>query len=209
VSVSPFALYDELLADGHDTAILRRDDGHVTALALGRWLGPSCGVDEAVADGAVSPVLDIGCGPGRLLDSLARQGKWAVGVDLSPVAVGLVRQRGRRAVLGSVFDDVVGAGEWATALLLDGSVGIGGDPAALMARVRALLRPGGMAVVEVEPPGAGTRAGRVRLELADVISQWFPWAHVDADGVPDLAARSEMTVKRLDRLGDRWFAWLA
>jgi SAM-dependent methyltransferase len=202
--VHPAALFDELLAAGPERAVLRRDDGHVVPLALDRWLGASCAVDETIAAAAVGPVLDIGCGPGRLLDSLARHGLWALGVDLSPVAVGLARRRGRRAVLGSVFDELPGAGEWATALLLDGNIGIGGDVAALLDRVRTLLRRGGRAIVEVEPPGAGTRDGHVRLELDDVTSHWFPWAHVDADGIRALA-----TVADVRRIEDRWFAWVA
>lgn len=204
MNVHPAAMFDELLAESPAKAVLRRDDGHAVPLALERWLGPSCPVDEAVAAAAAGPVLDIGCGPGRLLDALARHGHWALGVDLSPVAVGLARSRGRRAVLGSVFDDLPGAGDWATALLLDGNIGIGGDATALLDRVRTLLRPGGRAIVEVEPPGAGTRAGRVRLELGDVASSWFPWAHVDADGIRELADVSD--VRRID---DRWFAWAA
>lgn len=204
MSVHPVAMYEELLAEPPARAVLRRDDGHVTPLALERWLGQSCAVDEEVARAAVGPVLDIGCGPGRLLDALARHGQWALGVDLSPVAVELAQRRGRRALLGSVFGHLPGAGEWATALLLDGNVGIGGDAAVLLDRVRTLLRPGGVAIVEVEPPGAGTRDGRVRLEQGDVISSWFPWAHVDAHGIHDLADVAEVR-----RIGDRWFAWAA
>ncbi|MEJ7891021.1 MAG: class I SAM-dependent methyltransferase [Solirubrobacteraceae bacterium] len=204
MSVHPAAMYDELLVAPPEQVVLRRDDGHVTPLALDRWLGQSNLVDEAVAQAAVGPVLDIGCGPGRLLDALARHGHWALGVDLSPVAVGLARRRGRRAVLGSVFDDLPGVGDWATALLLDGNIGIGGDAAVLLARVRTLLRPGGSAIVEVEPPGAGTRGGRVRLEQGDVTSLWFPWAHVDADGIRELA-----DVADLRCIGGRWFAWVA
>ena len=203
-TLHPVAMYEELLSAPLDRALLRHDDGQVVPLALERWLGPSCAIDEEVAGAAVGPVLDIGCGPGRMLDSLARHGLWALGVDLSPLAVGLARRRGRRAVLGSVFDDLPGVGEWSTALLLDGNIGIGGNPGALLDRVRTLLRSDGTAIVEVDPPGAGTRQGSVRLELDSVSSHWFPWAHVDADGIRALA-----DVREVRRIGDRWFAWVA
>lgn len=208
MSVSPGTLYGALLEQPPAQARLRRDDGLVLPLALERWLGPTTAPDEAVATAAVGPVLDIGCGPGRLLDALARHGKWALGVDLSPVAVSLARQRGRRAMLGCVFEEVPGAGEWATALLLDGNIGIGGDASALLRRVAALLRPGGLAAVEVEPPGAGTREGRIRLEAGDTVSHWFPWAHVDADGVSAIAAEAGLSVRHTTSVEERWFAWL-
>jgi SAM-dependent methyltransferase len=206
-SVSPAALFDELLAR-RPVAALRRDDGRVIPLDIGRWLGPTCVVDETIAAAADGPVLDIGCGPGRLLDALSRRGTWALGLDASAAAVELARSLGRSVVLGDVFDTVPRAGEWATALLLDGSVGIGGDPVALLARVRTLLAAAGTAIVEVEPPGAGTHEGRVRLEVDDVASRWFDWAHVDADGIAAVAAAAGLTVRQLEALGGRWFAWL-
>ncbi len=136
MSVSPVSMYAELLSDASPGGVmLRHDDGRVTPLEVERWLAPTCPVDEAIADAAVGPVLDVGCGPGRLLDALARHGKWALGVDLSPTAVALARGRGRRALAASVFDDLPGVGDWGCALLLDGSVGIGGDIGALLDRV--------------------------------------------------------------------------
>ena len=59
-----------------------------------------------------------------------------------------------------------GAGRYAGALLLDGNIGIGGDPVALLRRVARLLAPGGAVVVEVEPRLRGVRVERVRLERA-------------------------------------------
>jgi SAM-dependent methyltransferase len=207
-ALSPGALFDELLDDrpARGTATLRHDDGRRTPLPLSRWLGPPCPVDAAIADAAAGPVLDVGCGPGRLLDALARRGTFAVGVDLSPVAVRLARSRGRRAMLGSVFDQLPGG--WGTALLLDGNVGIGGDAAALLRRVGGLLAAGGAAIVEVDRPGAGTRAGRVRLEAGERASRWFAWAHVDATGIASVAREAGLEVQRIARLEDRWFTWL-
>ena len=65
-----------------------------------------------------------------------------------------------------MFGDVPCAGRWRTALLLDGNVGIGGAPVALLRRTRELLAPGGAALVELDPPGAPTVRTRVRIEAA-------------------------------------------
>lgn len=189
--------FDAVFADGE--AFLRRQrDGQRIPLEHRRWLGEPDAVDLAVAAAVTGPVLDVGCGPGRLLDALAVHGIEALGLDLSPAAVALARARGRAVRLGSVFDGV--HGRWSTALLLDGSVGIGGDPELLLRRTRELADT---AVVEVGGPGTGTRAGRVRVEAGDVHSPWFDWAHVDVDGIAAFA-----DVQRIERIEERWFAWL-
>jgi SAM-dependent methyltransferase len=207
-AVSPSTMFDELLDRGAAApAVLRFDDDRRAPLALARWLGPPCPADAAVAAAATGPVLDVGCGPGRLLDALRTHRTPALGVDRSPAAVRLVRARGHRALLGDVFDHV--PGRWATALLLDGNVGIGGDPVALLARVGTLLAPGGAAIVEVGPPGSGTRPQRVRLEAGRRASRWFAWARVDVAGIAPVARDAGRSLERIERFGDRWFAWVA
>jgi SAM-dependent methyltransferase len=161
-------LYGRLLASaagGGDPveARFRIADGNVQKLPLGKWLAPVDAVDRAVLAHAPAPVLDIGCGPGRHLAALAAAGHDGLGLDLSPVAVRLARARRAEAILRSVFADVPRAGTWATALLLDGNLGIGGAPQALLARACALVARGGTVLVETGPPSAPTRRVRVRL----------------------------------------------
>ncbi len=109
----------------------------------------------------------------------------------------------------SVFDRIPNAGRWGSALLLDGNVGIGGEPVALFARVRELLRAGGRALMEVAPPGTRTSSLRVRTETdSGERSEWFAWAEVGADDLPELAARTSFTVEDLWGGGGRWFARL-
>jgi SAM-dependent methyltransferase len=182
---------------------VRAADGRVEALPLARWLGGVDAADAAILARASAPVLDIGCGPGRHLAALGGRG---LGVDLSPVAVRIARGRGVRAVLGSVFDHV--PAPWATALLLDGNIGIGGTPAALLGRARELLTPRGQLLVEVEPPRAPTRRTWLRLEAPGAISEWFAWASVGVDGVDAIAAAAGFV--RAERLeaGGRWFVTL-
>ncbi len=81
------------------------------------------------------PVLDIGCGAGRHLAALSppaesrRPGSSCRGGrSRSPGG------EGANVVHGSVFD-LPEAGNWMTALLIDGNIGIGGEPERLLARV--------------------------------------------------------------------------
>ena len=204
--LDPLELYAAAL-DG--TALFRRSaDGGLVPVPTRRWTGGLQPGDESLLDRCLGPTLDVGCGPGRLLEAFGRLAVPAMGVDLSPAAVRIARSRGGQAVTGSVFDEIPGAGDWATALLLDGNIGIGGDPAALLRRVRALLRPDGCAVVEVEPGGVATTRTRVRLEDDDSVSDWFWWARVGLDGLPEVAADARMAIADVRGIDGRWFAWL-
>jgi SAM-dependent methyltransferase len=189
-------------------ARIRIARGGAHELPLGRWLGPVDAADRAVLAHAAAPVLDIGCGPGRHLAALAAGGHAGLGLDLSPVAVRLARARGAEAILRSVFADVPRAGTWRTALLLDGNIGIGGAPAALLARARALVAPGGAVLVETGPPDAPTRRVRVRLETPGSVSPWFGWATVGARGIAPLARAAGLVPYETFSADGRWFAGL-
>lgn len=189
--------------------LARRPDGSATPLPLDRWLGPLTAADAEVLDRARAPVLDIGCGPGRHVRALARRGVMALGIDVSQIAVAHARRGGAAAIEGSVFDRVPGAGHWGSALLLDGNVGIGGDPVRLLRRLAALVEAEGTILAELEPPGTPTCRDRLRLEHSDATSDWFDWAWVGADGIATVAADAGLAVtERWERSG-RWFAALA
>jgi SAM-dependent methyltransferase len=200
------ALYAEALARDGASLICRDKRGRALRLPLTRWLGPAGAVDERVLDRAVGPVLDVGCGPGRHVSSLARRGVLALGVDVSPVAVRLARARGASAIEGSIFDRLPGAGTWGSALLLDGNIGIGGRPDALLRRVAELLAPGGQILLELEPPGAGAVTQRLRLEGDGTASEWFAWARVAIDALDGPVAATGLVVTERWCDGGRWFA---
>jgi SAM-dependent methyltransferase len=206
-------LYGRLLASAaggveQAHARIRIADGRAHALPLARWLAPVDDADRAVLEHAVAPVLDIGCGPGRHLAALAAAGHEGLGLDLSPVAVELARARGAEAIMRSVFADVPRAGRWRTALLLDGNIGIGGAPAALLARARELVAPGGAVLVETGPPDAPTRRIRVRLETPGAVSPWFGWATVGATGIAAPARAAGLQSCTTFAAGGRWFVRL-
>lgn len=191
------------------TATLRADTGTVIPLDVVRWRSEPDGADLAVIETVRDPVIDIGCGPGRITAALAAAGRVALGIDPSHAALDEARRRGAPVLRRSVWEPLPGEGRWATALLLDGNIGIGGDPPALLRRVAALLHAGGHGVVEVEPPGAPTETLTVRLHPGgEAAGPPFRWARVGVDAVASLAARSGMALAAVDRAGGRWFARL-
>ncbi|SDM48894.1 Methyltransferase domain-containing protein [Lentzea albidocapillata subsp. violacea] len=171
-------------------------------LSVARWHADADGGDSVLLDACTGPTLDVGCGPGRLVAALLARRIQALGVDVSPEAVRRTTERGGIAIRRDVFDLLPGEGHWQHVLLADGNIGIGGDPAALLRRVRNLLRPSGTVVVEVEPPGAGLTVGQARVRTEDTRGQWFPWAWSDAES---LIADGFFLLWQTERAG-RWFA---
>lgn len=185
-------------------------DGHALALLPDRWLAEPGPEEDELLDALAGPVLDVGCGPARHVLALNRRGVVALGIDTSPAAVGLARRRGATVIERSVFDRVPAEGRWRSALLLDGNIGIGGDPVALLARVGRLVRPSGVIAVEVEGAGIGLEELTVRLvDTGRTSSPWFGWARVGLDGLSAVADRAGLDVTRVWEGGGRWFAFLA
>ncbi|MGH2557217.1 MAG: class I SAM-dependent methyltransferase [Actinomycetota bacterium] len=183
-------------------------DGSVVPLHRERWLGPATVEEGAVLDRAVAPVLDVGCGPGRHLLALAARGICALGVDVASNAVRIASTRGALVLHRSIFDPLPGEGRWASALLMDGNIGIGGDPEALLRRLRQLLRRGGRVLVEVEEPGTPTGPVWLRVHDGTRLGPSFPWARVSADRLSELARRTGFHTIEQWNAARRWFAAL-
>jgi SAM-dependent methyltransferase len=184
------------------------DAGEVLDLAYHRWWAPPDAVERSLLARLVDPVLDVGCGPGRIVAALAGAGRPALGVDPSPGAVRAAARHRAPALRRSVFGPLPGEGRWGSVLLLDGNVGIGGDPRTLFRRCAALVRPGGRVVAEVAAPGTPSGPVTVRLELGGEAGAWFPWARLAADGVATVARDAGLHPEAVEDEGGRWFAWL-
>jgi SAM-dependent methyltransferase len=205
--IDPLSLYEDgLLHAG--VACVRLRDGATLPLPIGRYLGPPDATDARLVQSLRGPVLDVGCGPGRHLHALAARGVFALGVDLSPVAVALARGRGTRAIVASIFDELPGAGGWRSALLLDGNIGIGGSPTRLLSRLEKLLSDDGELLIELEPPDVLTGATLARIETVDGVSSWFRWARVSVSDLEWLARSASFRVQSSWSLAGRFFARL-
>lgn len=175
--------YTDALRTGRGPLYLRRTDGWLLPLEVERWCAEADAADREVLGRCEGAVLDVGCGPGRLVAALAAQGRRTLGIDVSEAAVAHTVRLGGQALRRSVFEPLPGEGRWDTALLIDGNVGIGGDPHALLRRMSQLLAPDGLLIAETAPVDVDER---VQVHVADgrgASGTAFPWARL---GTPAL-----------------------
>jgi SAM-dependent methyltransferase len=203
-------LYDRAL-DG-ERCWIRRDDGEVHALPVGRWLGGKDADDQfdsAVLGLCSGPTIDLGCGPGRFVTELIRSGIPALGIDQSATAVSLARRSGAPVLRRDIFEALPGTGRWQTVLLADGNVGLGGDPLRMLRRAAELLSRGGHCVAEFDSQAMGIRASWVRLESTRTTGPWFRWALVGIDSAASLAENAGLVMTDIHRIGRRVVATMA
>lgn len=219
--------YANALRNGHGPLFLRRTDGWLLPLDVERWCAGADAADQSALHRCEGPVLDVGCGPGRLVAALAARGHRALGIDVSEAAVAHTLRLGGSALHRSVFEPLPGEGRWGTVLLVDGNIGIGGDPGQLLRRTAALVAPGGLLIAETAPQDIDERVD-VRLDdgrdagSGTAPAQQFPWARLgtrallghaqplgwqpadqwEADGRPFVSLRRSRTPRTVSQSAD-------
>ena len=163
--------------------MIARDGGDEDAshLDVSAYLASATDGEREVLALTDGPLLDIGCGPARLVRAAIEAGRLALGIDISSAAIGHARSAGLPVLHRSVFDPLPAEGTWGAVALFDGNVGIGGDPVALLSRAAELLRPGGRMIVEAHADPEQDASFLAQLvHPAGARSAWFPWAEVGA-----------------------------
>lgn len=174
--------YARLLQTDRDgTLSLRRmsGDGAGEPWSVAALRAPADHDDLAAIGELDGPLLDVGCGPGRMVRAAAGLAMPALGIDVSVHAVRLTTADGTPALERSIFERLPLEGRWRTVLLMDGNIGIGGDPDALLDRCLALLAGGGSLVIEADADAdLDDRALFTVVDDLDNESAPFPWARI-------------------------------
>lgn len=177
-------------------------------LPVHRWVREVTDSDRAVLAHCHGATIDVGCGPGRMSAHLHGEGHAVLGVDIVMEAVEQTRERGVPALRRNVFDPIPGEGRWDTALLADGNIGIGGDPAALLRRCAQLVDRVGRIVCDLAEPGVGLAVHEAVLISGNRRTKVFPWARVGADAIAGVAADAGLVLESVEQAAGRWFAVL-
>jgi glycosyltransferase A (GT-A) superfamily protein (DUF2064 family)/SAM-dependent methyltransferase len=177
-------------------------------LDLLRWFGPADAVDQLVVARCEPPVIDLGCGPGRMVQALTESGRAALGVDMSSVAVELSMARGGPALQRRIDEPLPAEGRWGTALLMDSNVGLGGDVAGLLVRCIRLVIPGGLIICEVDRMPNRHEVHDVVLRTQRAVSRPLPWSRIGAAALMQLAQSLDLLLVEEWTSGDRAFVAL-
>ena len=181
-----------------------------TTMDVSRWNAEADDTDLSLLRAATGPLLDIGCGPGRMVRAARDVGLEVLGIDVSATAIEIAREAGLEVMHGSVFDPIPREGEWQTALLVDGNVGIGGDVSAMLERCTRILTPTGDLVVELHTdPSRDIRFTATLLDARGGESESFPWAEIGLDAIVALGARHGLELRQSWVSGERAFCRLS
>ncbi|WP_285726449.1 methyltransferase domain-containing protein [Psychromicrobium xiongbiense] len=206
--------YEEALVRGQGALRLVDAAGVIPEVhfRVERWLASANRLERGLLKAMRGPVLDIGCGPGRMVAAASALGLPALGLDSSTAAAARARARGACVLVQSVFDplpDLLEGPHQRGLLLLDGNIGIGGDPHRLFRRARALSAPGATLLVETDPVRhIATRYQATVHGPGGTMSEPFPWARLGLRALPQIAATAGWSMESSFSRRGREFAVL-
>ena len=221
-----------LLDDQASPEIIERDDGfvdagnysHVYVAPFRRWPGHNRRAMRFVR----GRVLDVGCGAGRVCLHLQARGLEVVGIDISPGAVEVCRQRGVLDARVCRIEDVdASLGVFDTVVMLGNNFGLFGSKAKarrLLRRFHTLTSERGRIVAETrdiyhtDDPAhiayhernrrRGRMAGqaRIRVRYRLAATPWFDYLMVSPSELVELLEGTGWHLARTIESGDIYVA---
>ena len=169
-------------------------------------------IERKALDMAIGKTLDVGAGSGCHSLVLQQRGVDVTAIDISPLSVETMKERGVKKVLEQDFFTL--EGQYDTILMLMNGIGIVGTLERLPEFFRHLdkiLAPGGQVLCDssdicyvyeteddiIELPDDMDYYGELsyRMQYKDTIGEPFPWLYIDADTLREQAARNGYAVE--------------
>jgi SAM-dependent methyltransferase len=218
--------FGQMLLDGAGTEIVERDDGFLDTAKL-VYFAPVTqwpAVERRALRWVRGRVLDAGLGAGRVALELQRRGRSVVGIDISPGAVEVARERGVRDVRLLALEEVDDSiGRFDTIVMLGNNFGLFGSPSKAR-RVLRRLRPLADRIVAAsldphatEDPAylayqernrrRGRMAGQLRLRVRyrDLIGPWFDYLFVSPEEMAAILEGTQWRITRLLQSGSAYY----
>ena len=175
------------------------DDDEIPVADLFREYEEMPYIERVAIDMADGKVLDVGAGSGCHSLALTKAGKESVAIDISPLSVEVMRERGVDARLVNLYDESF-AEKFDTVLMLMNGTGIIGtleNMDTFFTRIRQLLNPDGCVLIDSSDLRYlfEEEDGSLMIDLADdyyglvdyqmqykeVLGEPFDWLYVDFD----------------------------
>ncbi|OLT25319.1 hypothetical protein BJF83_23240 [Nocardiopsis sp. CNR-923] len=211
--------------------IIERDDGHLSAADATRYFTPVADLSELDREAvtlAHGRILDVGTGAGRHALALQQQGKDVVGIDPSPGAVEVARQRGVAAELGSIAHPPEGVGQFDALLLMGNNFGLLQSTQmakAVLRQLALLARPGALLIGTGADPASsdpdhiayqdhnrkrGRLPGQIRMRVRSgpLATDWFDYLLPSLDELRQLIRPSPWRLETAHEQGTKYLAVL-
>lgn len=199
---------------------IRRDDGFLDETSTHDYfrtaLSPS---EKLILKYACGKILDVGCGAGRALIYFQKKNLDVYGIDFSPLAVRVCKDRGLRAEIKDIFT-MRRPNSFDTVVLFGNNIGIGGDlrgAEKLLKKLYSLTKKGGhllMTSIDVSKTKNPDHLAyhrlnlkkkkyigevKIRIEYKKQIGSYFKWIHIDPDTLQALAKKTKWKVVYLKK----------
>ncbi|MFA6023630.1 MAG: class I SAM-dependent methyltransferase [Candidatus Gracilibacteria bacterium] len=205
------ALYGYWKGDHKTPHFVRREDGFLDETPNADYFRPELmSKEKALVKFARGKILDVGSGAGRALLYFGKKGFDICGIDFSPLAVRVCKERGLKAEMKDVFK-MRKTSAYNTVLLFGNNIGIGGDLKGaenLLKKLNTLVDKKGrvlltsMDVSKTDNPKHKAYHQmnlkrrkyvgevKIRVEYKKAIGTYFKWIHLDSEKLKELAAKT-------------------
>lgn len=165
-------------------------------------------LERIALDEAYGDILDVGAGSGCHSLALMKMGKSVTAIDISPLSVQVMKERGVDALQVNLYDESYGR-KFDTVLMLMNGTGIIGcldNMPAFFERMKQILKPGGSILIDSsdlrylfeEEDGslmidlADDYYGQLdyQMQYKDVLGEPFDWLYVDFETLAFYAEES-------------------
>lgn len=201
------------------------DEDEIPVATLFRSYNEMPPIEQTALRLSTGKILDVGAGSGCHTLALREMGKDATAIDISPLSVKVMKERGLNAMPVNLFDPLFCESFDTILMLMNGSGIIGklehlGD---FFQRMKLLLRPGGCVLMDSsdlkylfeEEDGsylidlAGDYYGEIdfRMQYKQVKGDTFDWLYIDFDTLSLYAAQYGFKAEMVEE--DSHYAYLA